>query len=276
MRTAVITPVAGRHHHLAAQCAALERAEPARHVVVAMGRGEAEHCRAASGGTADVIAVDRAPAGLPLARARNAGAERALAARAELLVFLDVDCLPGERLLPRYRAAARAAGPALLCGPVTYLPPRPPRGYPATGLGALAAPHPARPAPRDGVLRHGGDHAMFWTLSFAVTAATWRRVGGFCEEYVGYGAEDTDYGQLARRAGVGLCWVGGADAFHQHHPTATPPVQHLNDILRNAAIFHRRWGWWPMGGWLAAFAERGLARFDAAAGAWRAAAAEDG
>ena len=48
-------------------------------------------------------------------------------------------------------------------------------------------------------------------------------------------------------------------------------MQHLDDILRNAAIFHRRWGWWPMEGWLDAFAERGLARY--ATEGWEAVAA---
>ena len=206
---------------------------------------------------------------MPVARARNAGAEHALEAGAELLVFLDVDCLPGDGLLGRYRDAAGRAGPALLCGPVAYLPPAPPGGYPATGLHALADPHPARPAPPDGALERGGDHALFWSLSFAVTSATWRRIGGFSEDYVGYGGEDTDFGQLARRAGIDLCWVGGALAYHQHHLVEAPPVRHLDDILRNARIFHGRWGWWPMSGWLSAFAERGLAHYDAAAGVWR-------
>jgi GT2 family glycosyltransferase len=268
----VITIVAGRHEHLATECAALRRSEPAagQHVVVAMGTDEAAGCRAVCGDTSDVIAVRRPPAGLPLAHARNAGAEHALRAGAELLVFLDVDCIPGPGLLRRYRDTARAGRPALLCGPVGYLPPRPAAGYPLTGLGQLARAHPARPVPAEDALETGGDHALFWTLSFAVTADTWRRVGGFCEDYVGYGGENTDYGQLARRAGVELVWVGGAWAFHQHHPTATPPVQHRHDILRNAALFKRRWGWWPMPGWLAEFADRGLARHDPVADRWHA------
>ena len=78
----------------------------------------------------------------------------------------------------------------------------------------------------------------------------------------------TDFGQLAKRAGIDLWWAGGAWAYHQHHATETPPVRHLADILRNAALFHRRWGWWPMSGWLAAFAERGLARHDPATDRW--------
>jgi GT2 family glycosyltransferase len=103
---------------------------------------------------------------------------------------------------------------------------------------------------------------MFWSLSFATSASTWRRIGGFCEDYTGYGGEDTDFGQLARQAGVELCWVGDAWAFHQHHPKRSPPTEHLDDILRNAELFHRRWGWWPMEGWLAEFADAGLVRFD--------------
>jgi hypothetical protein len=52
--------------------------------------------------------------------------------------------------------------------------------------------------------------------------------------------------------------VGGAHAFHQFHPTADPPVQHVDDIVRNARVFHRRWGWWPMQGWLAGFEQAGM------------------
>ena len=72
---------------------------------------------------------------------------------------------------------------------------------------------------------------------------------------------------IARRQGVDLVWVGGAHAYHQHHPVSSPPVEHLDDILRNAATYHRRWGEWPMEGWLQAFAERGLVTYDGSA--WR-------
>jgi GT2 family glycosyltransferase len=140
MRAAVITIVAGRHDHLVRQRIALDG--PEHHVVVAMGGGEVEPCRRLVGDTSDVIAVETQPEGLPLARARNAGAEHALDAGGELLVFLDVDCIPGAALLERYKAAAGSA-PALLCGPVSYLPPPPPAGYPAAGLHSLATPHPS-------------------------------------------------------------------------------------------------------------------------------------
>ena len=104
----------------------------------------------------------------------------------------------------------------------------------------------------------GGDPDLFWSLSFALHRRAWLRVGGFCEEYVGYGGEDTDFGRSVVSAGLELAWTGSARAYHQHHEVEDPPVRHLDDILRNAAIFHRRWGRWPMGGWLHEFERQGL------------------
>ena len=69
--------------------------------------------------------------------------------------------------------------------------------------------------------------------------------------------------------GTALTWVCGAWAYHQYHPSPDPPVQHLTDIVRNAAIFHRRWGWWPMTGWLREFERRGLIVFEARTQTWR-------
>ena len=107
------------------------------------------------------------------------------------------------------------------------------------------------------------DYELFWSLSFAVRTATWTRIGGFCTDYSGYGGEDTDFGQVARSLAIPMCWVGNAHAFHQFHPVSDPPVEHLSDILANAGVFHRRWGWWPMGGWLDQFQAAGLISRDA-------------
>jgi hypothetical protein len=266
-RVAVVTVVAGRHDHLGRQQTALARCRPGADdvVVVAMGDPGIEDVVADSPlrGSTALIELPTLAEGLPLAAARNAGVEAALARGAEVVVLLDVDCLPVPRLLGRYAGAAD--GPAaddVLCGPVAYLPPlEPGEVYESRHL-LLARPHPARPDPPDGELRRGGDHRLFWSLSFAVTPQVWRRVGGFDEAYVGYGAEDTDFGQRAAREGVGLTWVGGATAHHQWHPVSDPPVEHLRDIVRNANLFRARWGWTPMEGWLDAFARHGLAEED--------------
>ncbi len=225
-------------------------------------------------------AVRRAPTSSsslpPRARCRwpgrgNAGAQYALRSGADLLIFLDVDCIPGPLLVQRYRQlAATETTPSLLCGPVAYLPPPPPDGYRLAGLAGLGRPHPARPVPPEAGVLPGADHNLFWSLSFAVRAEVWRKLGGFCEQYRGYGGEDTDFGQLAASNQVALTWVGGAWAYHQHHDSADPPVQHLHDIIRNATLFRRRWGWWPMEGWLAEFERRGLIVFEPRTQTWRA------
>lgn len=269
---AVVTTVSGRHDHLRLHLAGIDATGTADlHVVVAMDDPDvAAICSEHAGRTGrEVIGVDGHPGGLPVAAARNAGARRAIETGADLLVFLDVDCVPGPALIPGYRVAALGDGrDALLSGPVVYLPPPPPGGYRLRDLPLDADPHPARPMPDPGRLQQL-DHRLFWSLSFAVTAAAWSRIGGFHEGYVGYGAEDTDFGQLARSRGVDHFAVGGATAFHQWHPSAQPPLHHLDDIVRNGRIFRERWGWWPMQGWLAEFRGLGLVEHDAATDDWR-------
>lgn len=260
---AVVTVAHGRHEHLRMQHAALARSTvvPDDYVVVAIDDPELEAWEAPHGPRPRVLRQEGAPGGLPLAAARNRGALAAFATGADMVVFLDVDCMPTPGLVAAYRDAATTAEgqEAVLCGPVTYLDPPGPGGYDLATLEALVDPHPARPAPLDGeVVRDPAGHHLFWSLSFAIDAATWGRVGGFDESYVGYGAEDTDLGQRAAAADVPLAWVGGAHALHQHHPTSDPPVQHVDDVVRNGRLFASRWGWWPMRGWLDAFVSRGL------------------
>ena len=258
-RVAVITVVHRRHAHLALQrrAVALSQRLPDDYVVVAVDDpieldDDFEAAR--------ILRISTDPLGLPIAAARNAGAESALAAGADVLVFLDVDCVPGRELIGAYEAAASALElrDDILCGPVAYLPPAPSTGYDLATIDTLADPHPARPAPVPGAVMRGGDHDLFWSLSFAVTASTWRSVGGFDEAYIGYGGEDTDFAATADERGIQIAWVGSARAYHQYHPVESPPVSHLDDILRNSALFHSRWGRWPMGGWLSAFEDAGL------------------
>jgi GT2 family glycosyltransferase len=255
-RVAVVTVVHGRHDHLRRQQDGLRASArtPDVRCVVAIDDDPTDLLD----DDVEVIPCDRTSRGLPLARARNLGAERAIALGADLVIFLDVDCIPGAAMIDRYAAAhAGVTRPALLAGPVTYLPPSE-HGYPLAGLPDATNPHPARPNPPTGAVLEETNHDLFWSLSFATTPAVWRRIGGFCEEYVGYGAEDTDFATQAARRDVALYWVGGAHAYHQHHPVSNPPVEHLGDIVANAATFHRRWRRWPMPGWLDEFERRGL------------------
>lgn len=256
MRIAVLTVAsAARHAHLERQRAVLAAVAPdVERVEVWLDAAPPNGIRDADAST---LHVPPGPRGLRVGAGRNAAAAAAIAAGIELLVFLDVDCLPGAELVGRYAAAARTHPDAILAGPVTYLASvqRPE----VDDLPAVTRPHRARPALPAGVTRAAtpDEYDLFWSLSFAVTAETWECLGGFHDAYEGYGAEDTDLAWTARAAGIPLVWTGGADAYHQWHPVSSPPWQHLDDILRNGETFHRRWGVWPMGGWLDAFAAAG-------------------
>ena len=177
-RLAVITLVHGRHAHLELQRRGLARSSrpPDDYIVVAM---DDDITLESHGALPEprIVRVPAHPSGLPLAAARNAGAAAALDRGAELLVFLDVDCVPDPAMLEAYAAAARLEGPAddILCGPVAYLPPAPAAGYDLETIAQLAEPHAARPAPAPGEVQRGGDPALFWSLSFTVTAVTWHR-----------------------------------------------------------------------------------------------------
>jgi GT2 family glycosyltransferase len=146
----------------------------------------------------------------------------------------------------------------LICAEVLYLGPGNASGaWEEGGLLATGHRHPARCFPDEG-LAEVANPGLFWSLAFAIRRTTFARIGGFDERFTGYGAEDTDFGYAAKASGCPLYFLGGAIAFHQHHETFDPPVQHLNDIVANAIRYHRKWGWWPMDGWLQAFAQMGL------------------
>jgi len=194
---------------------------------------------------------------MPLAAARNRAAE---AAREEQLILLDVDCIPAAGLVDRYAATAEAAGVRL--GDVLYLPPGGVERLDDEALDRVGVRHPAKPELAEDEIRATPSHGELWGLSFALSAADWRRAGGMDERYIGYGGEETDFAARLERAGVTMAWVGGARAYHQHHPIHIPPLQHFDAILRNARLFHATWGRWCMDYWLGQFAERGLITID--------------
>ncbi len=190
---------------------------------------------------------------MPLAAARNRAAE---AASGDLLIFLDVDCIPGAGLVAAYAgAAARVDG--LFLGEVLYLPPGAvPRDE--AGLDRLGRIHPARPPIPAAGLRPEPDSGQLWGLSFALPARAWGAVGGMDEAYAGYGGEETDLAARLTRSGLPTYWVAGARAYHQHHPVHVPPLQHFAPILANAARFRARHGRWCMTYWLGQFRDAGL------------------
>ena len=246
----------GRVDHLRRVLAGLRHQTTAPHEVVVVSMGDPRVASVAS--TDPVVSsvglVEHELDGpLPLARARNAAARRA---DGDVLVFLDVDCIPAPELVADYLRQQR---PGLLMGTVRHLPPGVPSSTGAWSVRVLREKgrlHPARPRPS--VATQTSRYELFWSLNFAVQRETWRALGGFDERYDGYGGEDTDLAFEARDRGIPAWFVAGAEAFHQHHPVEDPPVEHLHDIVANARRFHAKWRTWPMTGWLESFADLGL------------------
>ncbi|WP_144107552.1 glycosyltransferase family 2 protein [Paraburkholderia sp. BCC1886] len=252
----VLTLVHGRRPHLENLIRGLERSTvlPDALIIVQMN----EEPEQWSGYRFPVIShvVRDVNGRLPLAWARNAAVERALG---DNLIFLDVDCIPSRQLVERYRDRLRANEPVLLQGAVSYLPVGAVRdGWSEERLEHLGSLHHVHEehCPDDDI-----PHQLFWSLNFACSRRTFETIGGFNAEYVGYGGEDTDFAFRARRSRVPVKAVS-ALAFHQYHPTFSPPLNHFMSIVANSEHFHEVWGEWPMGGWLAEFAAAGYLRID--------------
>ena len=266
----VLVITGNRDAHLARVLQGLERSfrRPDQVVVVFMGQSDG-----AVPATDLPVTVGHVPAGhgLPLAAARNKASRLATG---DVLVFLDVDCIPSADAVGILAAETAAHPGALVMGTPRYLAP----DWRATLAAAGVAADPCLPGrgPTDGDLRtrsvpHAGrahlrpgpsdEWHLVWTLVMAVGREDLARIGGFDEGFSGYGAEDTDLAFRARDAGLTLRF-SPAEAFHQHHGVMTPPLHHLEDILVNARRFRQVHGRWAMEGWLRAFADAGLIAWD--------------
>lgn len=184
---------------------------------------------------------------LPLAAARNYAASLATG---DLLVFLDVDCIPAPDLLTVYLNADYQQ--CLITGKVRYLENFSGEALPLFNkLHSYSKPDPIRSSLQT------LSYELFWSLNFACSKQIYQIIGGFDELFVGYGGEDTDFAFSARDKGVSLQFVN-ATAYHQHHESYSPPLNHIDDIIANAQIFFLKWKFWPMQGWLDSFREANL------------------
>lgn len=267
MEVSVLVPVRDRTEHLANLVEGLNRAvrAPAFELLVGWMGGEDPRVALERADDFHAAALPIEGDELPLARCRNALAE---AAKGELLVFLDVDCIPSARLLGSY-ARALAEHDALAVGETCYLP----QGFDVEGadereLRPAAGRHPERMDlfPLLGPPRIDSRHDLFWSLNFALRRTTFfERIGSFDDSYRGYGIEDTDFALRAARAQVPLCWVGDALAYHQFHPPTRLRPEGIAALVDNARRYRERWGEWPAKGWLGELSALGLVEWDEAA-----------
>ncbi len=193
--------------------------------------------------------------GIPLAEARNRAAG---AASGDLLIFLDVDCIPHRELVADYAQCSMVHG-GVFMGEVSYLPSgATDDGIDYEAFDSIGVQHSERAGPPDGPIRACNDYRCFWSLNFALSKTAFAKTGGFDETYVGYGGEDTDFGRTIATLDLPIWWVRGAKVYHQYHPHHMPPVHHLDSVLANAHRFIEKWGEPTMQHWLRAFTLMGL------------------
>ncbi len=254
MTVSLLTIVKGRKRHLDNLLRGVARMPLLPHeiIIVHMNEGVAEDLPAVGCPLRQGV-IRTEGSHLPLAEARNKAAELA---KGDLLVFLDVDCIPAPDFLADMVNSVERTD-ALVMGTAHYLPADSAREDWTYGqLDSLAVPHPRRPPVPQGGLVSSTDYHLFWSLCFGLHKKTFARIGGFDPNFTGYGGEDTDFAFAARKADVPF-YLADARCFHQHHETCSPPFNHLEDIVVNAKAFRRKWGKWPMEGWLGAFHDTG-------------------
>ncbi|MFC9220776.1 glycosyltransferase [Streptomyces hygroscopicus] len=190
--------------------------------------------------------------GYRVASARNGGARLA---SAPLLAFLDTGVLAGPQYVEAVLAAHAAPAPAQVVFGYSY-------GYdpqnPRPELHTLVADFP----PEEVVRRVAGASwfedmrlpefaavdfdlsrmhmpwLFFWTLNVSMPTAVFWRVGGFDEDFTGWGGEDIELGYRLHQHGIPMtvsreCW--GIEAPHERTQDAN-----VSTLLRNCDLFLRK------------------------------------
>ena len=198
------------------------------------------------------------PLGLPLAAARNAGAERRALGRCRRAGLPRRRLRPGPRAIGAYAAAAASleprgdscAGPSPICRP---------RPAAATTRHDRDARRPASGAPRARTWR-GDPRGRPRSVLVALVrgdSLTWRR-SAVSTRIRGLRRGGHRFRGHRRAPGVDLAWVGAARAYHQHHPVESPPGRTSTTSCATRPCSTPGGARWPMEGWLAAFEEAGL------------------
>lgn len=192
---------------------------------------------------------------LPLAVARN---KAAAIATGEKLIFLDVDCISDRHLITTFNYHLQQED-ALYAGSVRYLHSCWRTEWTEETLLSQSAPNKLQGKPITGNHKTLHPYELFWSLCFGIKKQTFNQLGGFDPAYIGYGAEDTDFAYQGRSHNL-PCYKISALAYHQFHPSYSPPLNHLAEIVSNAGVFYRKWHILPMEKWLKQFADMGYIR----------------
>lgn len=267
-RTALVTTVRRQHDALLDQVSgfSLGADVPDLHVVVALADRTVTQGRLPITSDRWTTLIDGLPTvrqQLPTARALHLGIERAVEAGADLLVLLEVTCIPGPRFLQTLHEHlaehADARGPVLWAPTVQRLRPAPTEGYEFTRLEEWVRAARQQPsAPLDPELAGAPiDPDTFSSPCLVISAADLAAVGGLCPDYVGGMGHDTDLAAAVTDAGGAVRLVPGATAYRRHGTTGPPDEVHLACAMHDAQLFRGRWGRWPRAPWLTELVETG-------------------
>lgn len=177
---------------------------------------------------------------LPVGSARNLGANNC---STDLLLFLDVDCIPSIRYCEKMLDANHQVGDSLIMGTPRYMLSGSKPDLSMHNLRKKSVHHPLRPIIY-GVIPQN-CYEVFWSLCFSIPKTSFNRINGFDEGYEGYGAEDTDFALKAKHAGIPF-YLTDAEVYHQQHVLYVPPLNNLESIIKNCNLFYHKWGYWPM------------------------------
>lgn len=188
---------------------------------------------------------------LPLARARNVGANEA---SFEQLIFLDVDCIPSHDMFERMLSVNADLDKLVMGTPRYVVPGKSIEKIDDVSLDSISVEHTNRRQIQEGKT---DTYTLFWSLCFSISRSVFHKIGGFDERYTGYGGEDTDFALMAEKYTIPF-YITSAQCYHQYHSVYKPPVQHLEDIVLNSNYFYDKWQIWPMEGWLQKFVDLDL------------------
>ena len=188
---------------------------------------------------------------LPLAVARNKAASMATESK---LIFLDVDCICDRHLVEIFDYHLERED-AVYSGSVRYLHSNW-RQTRTIDLNKHSTPNKLQGKAVKGKEKAVHPYELFWSLCFGIRKETFDKIGGFDTDYLGYGAEDTDFSFKLRSQNIPLYKVS-ALAYHQFHPSYDPPLNHLEEIVSNSRVFYDKWKMLPMKKWLDRFADLG-------------------
>lgn len=272
-RTALITTVRRQHDELLDQVSgfSLGADVPDLHVVVALADRTVTQGQLPITSDRWTTLIDGLPTvrqQLPTARALQLGIERAVEAGADLLVLLEVTCIPGPRFLQKLHEHltehAQAPRPVLWAPTVARLRPAPTEGYEFTRLEEWVRAAPQQPsAPLDpDPAETPIDPDTFSSPCLAISTADLEAVGGLCPDYVGGMGHDTDLAAAVTEAGGAVRLVPGATAYRRHSATGPPDAPHLASAIHDAHLFRDRWGRWPRAPWLTDLVEAGRISLD--------------